>query len=76
MLKVMRIVSGIIVFALGIYGLTTDNNAILPFMMFFLGIMSLVMGISELYKKRKSIGFVSIIAAAFVFLVLIRDLLR
>ncbi|WP_245640404.1 DUF3953 domain-containing protein [Neobacillus massiliamazoniensis] len=72
----MRIVSGIIVFALGIYGLTTDNNAILPFMMFFLGIMSLVMGISELYKKRKSIGFVSIIAAAFVFLVLIRDLLR
>jgi uncharacterized membrane-anchored protein len=72
----MRIVSGIIVFALGIYGLTTDNNAILPFMMFFLGIMSLVMGISELYKKRKSIGFISIIAAAFVFLVLIRDLLR
>jgi uncharacterized membrane-anchored protein len=72
----MRIVSGIIVFALGIYGLTTDNNAILPFMMFFLGIMSLVMGISELYKKRKSIGFISIIAAAFVFIVLIRDLLR
>jgi NADH:ubiquinone oxidoreductase subunit K len=72
----MRIVSGIIVFALGIYGLITDNNAILPFMMFFLGIMSLVMGISELSKKRKSIGFVSILAAAFIFLVLIRDLLR
>ncbi|NEU32105.1 DUF3953 domain-containing protein [bacterium LRH843] len=69
MLKTLRIVLAIIVFVLAGYGSITESSAESPYMMFFMGAMLLVMGISEIKMKRKRIGFISIIVSLFVFYV-------
>ena len=51
------------------YGSITRSFAVLPYMMFFMGAMLLVIGISEIKRKRKRIGFISIIVSLFVFYV-------
>ncbi|MEC5425871.1 YczI family protein [Virgibacillus sp. C22-A2] len=76
MLESLRIVLAIIVLVLAGYGLLTGNSeAVSPYMMFFMGAMLLVMGISEIRKERKRIGFISIIVSLFVFYVSIQGFL-
>lgn len=62
MLKLLRIVFGLIASIFAIYALITNRVKVMPFMIFFLGMMFLVMGFSDLQEKRK-------ISAYFVFLV-------
>jgi hypothetical protein len=76
MAKILRITLSLIVVILGIYGLLTSNFTTLPYLMFFLALMSLVNGISELQKQRKPSGILSIFASVIVFFVLILTLIR
>jgi hypothetical protein len=50
----LRILFAVISSALAIYALITDRFEVMPFMFFFLAIMMLVMGMSELQENRKS----------------------
>ncbi|PFG03553.1 DUF3953 domain-containing protein [Bacillus sp. es.034] len=54
MLKKVRITSAVIVLALSLYGLISNNNSIIPFTMAGLAIMMVVMGAEERQKNRKS----------------------
>ncbi|OXS64436.1 DUF3953 domain-containing protein [Rossellomorea vietnamensis] len=54
MLKKVRITSALMVLALSLYGLSSNNNSILPFTMAGLAIMMVVMGAEERQKNRKS----------------------
>ena len=47
----------------------------MPYMMFFMGAMLLVMGINEIKKERKKMGIFSIIVSVFVFHVSVQGLL-
>ncbi|MGG4168979.1 hypothetical protein ABEW00_16180 [Rossellomorea vietnamensis] len=54
MLKKFRISIAVIVMALSLYGLISNNTSILPFTMAGLAIMMVVMGAEERQKNRKS----------------------
>ncbi|MGG3915363.1 hypothetical protein [Rossellomorea vietnamensis] len=54
MLKKVRITSAVIVLALSLYGLISNNNSIIPFTMAGLAIMMVVMGAEVRQKNRKS----------------------
>ncbi|MFC0562564.1 YczI family protein [Halalkalibacter alkalisediminis] len=69
MLKILRIIFAIIVLILGGYGSITGNYEAMPYMMFFLGAMLFVMGVSEIKMERKRMGYFSIIVSLFVFYV-------
>lgn len=64
MLKMLRIVFAIISFILATYAITSHNFAVLPFMLFSLGIMFLFMGVSELQEKRKANAYTSFTVSA------------
>jgi hypothetical protein len=66
LLIVMRIILAIIVLVLSAYAMVTDNQELSPYMLFFLGLMMLVMGISEIQAKRKSYAIIAILASIFV----------
>ena len=66
LLIVMRIILAIIVLVLSVYAMVTDNHELSPYMLFFLGLMMLVMGISEIRAKRKSYAIIAILASIFV----------
>ncbi|CAH2717538.1 hypothetical protein BACCIP111895_04752 [Neobacillus rhizosphaerae] len=67
MLKISRIILAVIVTLIAGYGLFTGDFEFQTYMMFFLGLMMLVMGIDEFQKGRKSYGLISIV----VFLLLL-----
>ena len=69
MLKILRIFSWIIAFALSGYSLITKNFELLPFMLFFFGVFVLVTGLLELQAKRKRSAITNIFAASFAFFV-------
>lgn len=69
LLKVMRIIFSVIGAGLGAYALITDNFQVMPFMLFSLGAMMLVTGISELQEKRKTMAIISFLSAAFALFV-------
>ncbi|MFD1926498.1 YczI family protein [Sporosarcina siberiensis] len=75
MLKILRIVLVIIGFVLGGYILISSNYEGLPYMMFVIGTMLLVIGIAEIKQNRKKMGIVSIIGSLFVFYVSVEGLL-
>ncbi|MEH7299926.1 DUF3953 domain-containing protein [Neobacillus drentensis] len=75
MLKIIRIILSIIVMVGGIYGLITSNNAMLPYMMGLLGVISFIWGITELHNKQKAKGIFYFITAAFVIFVVIQTTL-
>ena len=50
MLKIVKNVSALLAFVFAVYALMTDRFIVMPFMIFFLGVMFLVMGLQE---KRK-----------------------
>ena len=74
MLKIFKIILSIIVIVIGIYGIITHNHTVLPYEMFFLGMLMITFSISELGKNRKK-GILYIILAAFIFLAVIQDIL-
>ena len=75
MLIILRILLSIIVFVLGGYVLISGNNEVMPYMMFSLGAMMLVMGIDEIKKDRKKMGVIAIIVSIFIFYVSVQALL-
>ena len=76
MLKILRVILAIIVIVLSAYGLISQNFRFMPYSMFFLGVLMLVMGLSELQEDRKRIiGYMLIILSMFIFFVTIQNLL-
>ncbi|MFF3100199.1 DUF3953 domain-containing protein [Viridibacillus arvi] len=71
MLKILRIISLVIAFALAGYSLITKDFEFMPYMLLFLSVSSLVTGLLELKAKRKTSAIISILAAAFGFFVAI-----
>ncbi|WHX98203.1 hypothetical protein [Neobacillus sp. DY30] len=74
MLKKIRLILGIIVLILALFGLITKNFVAQPFMMLGLFAFILVGGIDELNQGKKRRGYVSIFAAIFVFAVVIKTI--
>lgn len=74
LLKVLRVVLPIIVIILAGYSLKSGNYGVMPYMMFFMGAMFLVMGIAEIKEARRKIGIFSIIASIFIFYVSLEGL--
>ncbi|WP_085991290.1 YczI family protein [Oceanobacillus senegalensis] len=69
MLKVLRIILGVIIIFISAYGLITKNLEYQPFTMLFVSFMMLVMGLEEFQKGRKGYGWLGIIVSIFVFFV-------
>ncbi|MFC2947750.1 DUF3953 domain-containing protein [Virgibacillus sediminis] len=66
-LKILRVILAVIVVFIAGYEWVTENFALHSYMMFFLGLMMLVMGLDEFQKGRKGYGWISIV----VFLLLL-----
>ncbi|MFC3039789.1 DUF3953 domain-containing protein [Virgibacillus xinjiangensis] len=75
LLNITRIISALIGGALAIYGLATGNTHLMPYMMFFLGVMLLAMGTSEIKKEKRLIGYSSVIVSFLVFSVAVEGFL-
>ncbi|WP_143469683.1 YczI family protein [Lentibacillus sediminis] len=75
MLNIIRIITAVIAGSLAIYALITGNHHVMPYMMFFMGVMLLAMGLSEIKKERRRMGFLSIIVSLFVFYVSVQGFL-
>ncbi|WP_186673914.1 DUF3953 domain-containing protein [Sporosarcina sp. BP05] len=71
MLKILRVILSVIVIALAGYGLITKNFEFMPYMMFFLGVFILVMGVLELQAKRTTNAIITILGSAFILFVAI-----
>ncbi|MBW3112663.1 MULTISPECIES: DUF3953 domain-containing protein [Bacillaceae] len=54
MLEKMRKTISIIVLAVAVYGLVSDNNDVLPYTMAGMGTLMVIMGLEEYQKNRKS----------------------
>lgn len=52
------------------YGLLTENHSLQPYMLFFLGLMMLVMGLEEFQKGRQVCGYLSLFVFMFILIVL------
>jgi hypothetical protein len=57
------------------YSLKSSNYEVMPYMMFFMGAMILVIGIEEIKEARRAMGIFSIIVSVFVFYVSLEGLL-
>lgn len=55
LLKGLRMIFGLIAFILAIYALITKKFILMPYIIFSLGLMFLIMGFSELRKGQKTI---------------------
>ena len=75
LLKILRVVLSITVFTLAGYGSISGNHELIPYMLFFMGAMFLVIGISEIKEMRKRMGIFSILVSIFVFYVFLERLL-
>lgn len=69
MLLVLRIILAIIVITLSVYSLVSDIHEIYPYMSLFLGLMMMVIGISEFKAKRQAIAIMCILVSVFVLFV-------
>lgn len=72
MYKKIRLILGVIVLILALFGLVTKNFVAQPFMMLGLFAFIFVGGIDELKTGKKRRGYVSIFAAVFVLAVVIK----
>ncbi|MBY0121624.1 YczI family protein [Bacillus sp. S/N-304-OC-R1] len=69
MLNTLRGIFAVIAFCLAGYSLITSKYQVMPYMLFFLGVMMLCTGISELKVKRKTNAIISFTASVFVLFV-------
>ncbi|WP_232696198.1 DUF3953 domain-containing protein [Brevibacillus daliensis] len=73
MIKLIRVILGIIVIVISGYNLITKDFELMPYLMLFLGAFMLASGFIELQKDRKGIwGYMSIIVSLFIFFVSIQ----
>ena len=70
MLKVSRIILAVIVIIMAGYGLLTENQLLQPYMLFFLGLMMLILGLEEFQKGRKVYGYLSLFVFMFLLIVI------
>lgn len=73
MLKFLRIILSITVISLAGYGLITENFKFQPYMMLFLGLSMLVMGLREFQKGQKGYGWLGIVVFIFTIFVSIKS---
>ncbi|MEK4534549.1 DUF3953 domain-containing protein [Peribacillus sp. FSL K6-1552] len=68
----VRIILAIVVIVLSGYSLITQTFELMPYYMFFLGALILVIGLAELQKDRKGFwGYMNIAISLFIFLSLL-----
>lgn len=65
LLKILHFVFSVIAISLAAYGLITKNFEFQHYMIFFLGLMMLIMGLQEFKKERKAYGWLFIIVFLF-----------
>lgn len=70
---ILRVIFAVIVTFIAGYGLITNNHEFQSYMMFFLSLFMLVMGLEEFQKGRKVIGWISIVAFLFILFVSLQD---
>ena len=70
MLKISRVILAAIVIIMAGYGLLTENQWLQPYMLFFLGLMMLVLGLEEFQKGRKVYGYLSMFVFLFLLIVI------
>ncbi|TMU83546.1 DUF3953 domain-containing protein [Bacillus sp. BHET2] len=75
MLKILHIILSISVISLAGYGLITGNFKFQPYMMLFLSLTMLVMGLREFQKGQKGYGWLSIVVSIFILFVSIESFL-
>ena len=64
----VRIILTIVVIVLSGYSLITHTFELMPYYMFFLGVLILVTGLAELQKDRKGFwGYMNIAISLFIF---------
>lgn len=68
-LKVIKFIMACVVVVLGIYSLMTNNNFLLPYMMWILGVFIFISGIIELQEGRNTMGYFNFAAAGFILIV-------
>ena len=64
-MKILRLFLSAAVIALSGYSLITKNFEYMPYILLFLGVLGLVMGVSEIQAKRKVSAILSFLAASF-----------
>ncbi|TFD93680.1 DUF3953 domain-containing protein [Jeotgalibacillus sp. R-1-5s-1] len=69
MIKILRIIFSITTLILSIIGLITENFELIPFMMLFLSLTMLTLGIQEIQQNKKLAGWFLIGVFAFTFYV-------
>lgn len=62
----------IIVVLISAYGLITGDFTLQPFMMFFLGLLMLILGLKEIQQERKITGWFAIVTFLFILFVSIQ----
>jgi branched-subunit amino acid transport protein AzlD len=73
-LKTLRSTISIIVLALSLYGLVSNNNDLLPFTTAGLALLMVIMGVEELHKDQKSyVSYLFFGISAFLVFVSIED---
>lgn len=75
MLKLLRIILSVIVTSLAGDGLINGNFEFQPYMMLFVSLAMLVMGIEEFQKGQKNYGWLSIVVFIFILFVSIKGFL-
>ncbi|MGM0875244.1 MAG: DUF3953 domain-containing protein [Bacillota bacterium] len=75
MLKISRTILAVIVIFISGFGLFTQNFKFQPYMMFFLSLMMMVMGLEEFQKERKGTGWIFITVFLFILFVSIQGFL-
>ncbi|MBM7837037.1 positive regulator of sigma E activity [Alkalihalobacillus xiaoxiensis] len=75
-MKLVRLILGIIVVSLSSYALLTGvTEALIPYVLFFLGAMLFVSGMIEFRKKSKTMAILLFFVTGFNFIVLFTILL-
>jgi hypothetical protein len=75
LLKILRYTLSVVVILFASYGLITKNFELQPFMIFFLGLMMLIMGLDEFRKKRTAFGWLFVVVFLFSLFVAIQGFL-
>jgi Protein of unknown function (DUF3953) len=68
-LKTLRIIMATMVVIISCYGLFTGNYEMQPYMMYFLSLMILIMGLEKIQKGQKSDAYFNI--GIFIFLLFV-----
>ncbi|MGP4108893.1 DUF3953 domain-containing protein [Virgibacillus sp. L01] len=73
MLIILHIIFSVVAISFAAYGLITNNFEFQHYMIFFLGLLMLVMGIQEFKKERKVLGWLLVVVFLFLLFVSINS---